>query len=80
MTDLDRLTALDAAFLHIEREGLPVHIGSVGTFEAGPLLDERGELRLAELRTQVAARLDALPRLRRTIRWPATRSCAAPPS
>lgn len=72
MTDLDRLTALDAAFLHIEREGLPVHIGSAATFEAEPLLDERGQLRLDELRAQVEARLDALPRLRRTVLWPST--------
>lgn len=71
MTDLDRLTALDAAFLHIEREGLPVHIGSVATFEAGPLLDPGGRLRLGELRAQVEARLDGLPRLRRKVRWPA---------
>ena len=70
MTELDRLTSLDAAFLHIEREGLPVHIGSVATFEAGPLLDGRGRLRLDELRTQVEARLDGLPRLRRKVRWP----------
>ena len=70
MTDLDRLTALDAAFLHIERDGLPVHIGSVATFEAGPLLDGRGRFRLDELRTQVEARLDGLPRLRRKVLWP----------
>lgn len=67
----ERLTALDAAFLRIERDGLPVHIGSVGTFEAAPLLDERGELRLDELRAQVSSRLDGLPRLRRRIVQPA---------
>lgn len=61
----DRLSALDAAFLHIERDGLPIHIGSVATFEGGPLLDERGKLRLDDLRAQVVSRLDALPRLRR---------------
>lgn len=66
----DRLTALDAAFLHIEREGLPIHVASVATFEAGPLLDDGGHLRLDELRAQVGARLDALPRLRRRVAWP----------
>jgi hypothetical protein len=55
----DRLTALDAAFLHIEREGLPIHVASVATFEAAPLLDEDGNLRLAELRQQASARLAA---------------------
>ena len=78
MTGLDRLTALDAAFLHIEREGLPVHIGSVATFEAGPLLDRRGRLRIDELRAQVEARLDGLPRLRRKVRWPPSAGWAGP--
>jgi diacylglycerol O-acyltransferase len=66
----DRLTALEAAFLHLERDGLPIHIGSVGTFEGGPLLDDDGELRLSELRAQVDRRLDELPRLRRRVVWP----------
>ena len=66
---VDRLSSLDAAFLLIEREGLPIHIGSVGTFEAAPLLDEQGRLRLDELRAQVSARLDSLPRLRRKVAW-----------
>lgn len=66
----DRLTALDAAFLHIEREGLPIHVSSVATFEAAPLVDRDGHLRLDELRTQVTARLDNLPRLRRRVSWP----------
>ena len=65
----DRLTALDASFLHIERDGLPVHVASVATFEDAPLLDEDGQLRLDELRAQVVARLHALPRLRRRLAW-----------
>jgi diacylglycerol O-acyltransferase len=69
--DVDRLTALDAVFLHIERDGLPIHIGSVGTFEGGPLLDDDGRLRLGDLRAQVDQRLDGLPRLRRRVAWPA---------
>lgn len=67
---LDRLTALDAAFLHLERDGLPIHIGSVSIFEGEPLLDEDGELRLSDLRAQVDRRLDGLPRLRRRVVWP----------
>jgi WS/DGAT/MGAT family acyltransferase len=66
---VDRLSSLDAAFLHIERTGLPIHIGSVATFEAGPLLDADGYLRLDELRAQVSSRLDSLPRLRRKVAW-----------
>lgn len=66
----DRLTALDAAFLHIERDGLPIHVASVATFEAAPLLDDDGNLRLEELRQQASARLRGLPRLRRRVVWP----------
>lgn len=68
--DRDRLTALDAAFLFIERPGLPIHIASVGTLEAGPLLHADGTLRLDEIRAQVVTRLDDLPRFRRRIAWP----------
>lgn len=67
---IDRLTALDASFLHMERVGLPLHVASVATFEGGQLLDARGRLRLRELRAQVSARLDDLPRLRRRVVWP----------
>lgn len=64
---LDRLTTLDASFLWFERPGSPVHVGAVATFEAAPLLDEHGELRLADLRARIAARLDLMPRLRRRL-------------
>lgn len=66
----ERLTALDASFLHLERDGLPMHVASVATFEGAPLLDDGGRLRLDELRAGVLPRLDALPRLRRRLAWP----------
>jgi diacylglycerol O-acyltransferase / wax synthase len=64
---VDRLTALDASFVWFERPGVPIHVGAVATFEAGPLLDGSGKLRLAEVREHIAARLDPLPRLRRRL-------------
>jgi WS/DGAT/MGAT family acyltransferase len=64
---VDRLTALDTSFLCSEQPGMPMHVGAVATFEAGPLLDGRGRLRLDELQTRVDARLGALPRLRRRL-------------
>ena len=67
MTTLDRLTTLDTSFVWFERPGSPLHVGAVATFEAAPLLDEHGALRLDELRTRIAARLDPLPRLRRRL-------------
>ena len=67
MSGTDRLTTLDASFLWFEHPGAPVHVGAVATFEAAPLLDEHGDLRLDDLRRRTAARLDALPRLRRRL-------------
>ena len=64
---VDRLTALDASFVWFEHTGSPAHIGSVATFEAGPLLRPSGRLRLAEIRRRIDARLDPLPRLRRRL-------------
>src|SRR5690606_41756973 len=64
---LDRLTTLDTSFLWLERPDAPIHVGAVAVFEGRPLLDERGEPRLDELRARVLARLDRLPRLRRRL-------------
>jgi WS/DGAT/MGAT family acyltransferase len=50
----DRMTALDAAFLHLERTGQLLHVGGVHVVE-GPLDFER-------LRHDVAARLPLIPR------------------
>lgn len=63
----ERLTALDSSFVWFERQGGAVHVGAIATFEAGPLLDDRGELRLDEIRRRISTRLDALPRLRRRL-------------
>jgi WS/DGAT/MGAT family acyltransferase len=64
---VDRLTALDASFLWLERPGVPIHVGAVATFEAPPLLDDGGNLRLDELRARIDARIGELPRLRRRL-------------
>lgn len=65
MTEHDdpRLTALDESFLHMERPGLPMHVASVATFEAGPLLDSAGHVRLDDLAHHIEARAGLLPRL-----------------
>jgi len=63
----DRLTALDQAFLQMERPGLPMHVASVGIFEAGPLLDDRGALRLDDVVAHLEARAGLLPRLRQRV-------------
>ena len=65
--DGDRLTALESSFLAFEHPGRPVHVGAVAVFEADPLLDEHGDLRLDAIRSHVASRLGALPRLRQRL-------------
>lgn len=44
-----------------------MHVGMIATFEAPPLLDSSGELRLGEIGRHVNRRLDQLPRLRRSL-------------
>lgn len=63
----ERLTTLDSSFLWFERSGVPIHLGAVATFEAGPLLDRDGKLRIDAILDHVAARLPAVPRLRRRL-------------
>lgn len=62
-----RLSAVETAYVELAAQGTPVQIGSVGTFEGGPLLDEEGLFRIDDVRARVAARLHLLPRLRQRI-------------
>jgi diacylglycerol O-acyltransferase / wax synthase len=59
---MDRMSPLDASFLHIENDANHMHIGSVGVFE-GPAPDY-GEF--AEL---VAGKLPMVPRYRQKVRF-----------
>jgi len=66
----DRLTPLDASFLYMESDHTPMHMGSIGIFEGGPLHDATGCLRLGEVRSEVESRLHLVPKLRRCVRLP----------
>jgi WS/DGAT/MGAT family acyltransferase len=55
---IDRLSALDEAFLRIESDAAPMHVGWTLLVEGEPPA-------LDEIREQVASRLDLLPRFRR---------------
>ncbi|RIL05247.1 MAG: wax ester/triacylglycerol synthase family O-acyltransferase, partial [Proteobacteria bacterium] len=61
----ERLSALDAAFLAIEDENSPMHVGAVAIFEAGPLARPEGGVDIEWIR----ARIDSLlvPRYRQRI-------------
>ena len=57
---LDRLTSIDAGFLHVEEGGAHMHIGALAVFE-GPAPG------IADLRAHVESRLDRLPRYRQRV-------------
>ena len=59
-----RLKAIEDGYLALEHQGEPMHLGSLGTFEAAPLQDASGRLRLDEIRRHIDARLGLVPRLR----------------
>jgi diacylglycerol O-acyltransferase len=56
----DRLTALDAGFLHLEREGAHMHVASILVFEGEPPAYD-------ELVEAIVARLDLVPRYRQKL-------------
>jgi diacylglycerol O-acyltransferase / wax synthase len=58
---MDRLSPLDASFLHIEDDVNLMHIGSVGIFEGPPPAFE-------ELRSMLAGKVPLVPRYRQRIR------------
>ncbi len=62
------LSPLDAMFLQIESDRTPMHMVSIAFFEAGPLLDDRGELRIETLRRLISSRLELVPKLRQVAR------------
>ena len=67
----ERLSALDAAFLAIETETSPMHVGAVAIFEAGPLARPEGGVDIDRIRALIEALL--VPRYRqRIVRIPFT--------
>ena len=67
MTRYDRLTALDASFLHMERLEYPMHVGALSVLEGAPFFDDNGHFRIGEVRELVQSRLPLLPRFRRRL-------------
>jgi WS/DGAT/MGAT family acyltransferase len=59
--NVDRLSGLDASFLHMEREGAHMHVASTIIFE-GPALTHE------EFRDHIASRLHLVPRFRQKLR------------
>jgi len=63
----DRLGALDASFLHLERLETPMHVGALSVFEGESFFDDTGRFRLADARALVNSRLHLIPRFRRRL-------------
>ncbi|HEY6316500.1 MAG TPA: wax ester/triacylglycerol synthase family O-acyltransferase [Acidimicrobiia bacterium] len=63
----ERLSALDASFLHLERLETPMHVGALTVFEGAPFFTPTGRFRLPDARDLVASRLEALPRFRQRV-------------
>ena len=63
----DRLTALDASFLHLERLETPMHVGALTVLEGEPFFGPADRFRLAEVRDLVASRLHLIPRFRKKV-------------
>jgi diacylglycerol O-acyltransferase / wax synthase len=57
----EQLAALDSAFVLVERQGLPMHVGGLAVLDSGGR--PGGSIRLAELRRRLGSRLRDLPRL-----------------
>jgi WS/DGAT/MGAT family acyltransferase len=63
----ERLAALDAAFVKLDRLGAPYVVGAVLVFERAPVATAGGSLDRARLLAYVAASLDRLPRYRQRL-------------
>jgi diacylglycerol O-acyltransferase / wax synthase len=61
MGNTDRLSGLDASFLHMERDGAHMHVASTIIFEGPPLTHE-------DFRNHIASRLHLVPRFRQKLR------------
>jgi diacylglycerol O-acyltransferase / wax synthase len=63
----DRLSSLDASFLHLERPEYPMHVGAVSVLEGEPFFGADGRFRIEDVRDLVLSRLPLMPRFRRRL-------------
>ncbi|MCP5071270.1 MAG: wax ester/triacylglycerol synthase family O-acyltransferase, partial [bacterium] len=63
----DRLTALDTTFLDLESNGVHMHVGSVATFEPGPLATPEGGIDFAQILRLAEVGLNRAPRFRQKL-------------
>ena len=63
----DRLSALDASFLQLERLETPMHVGALTVLEGEPFFGPDGRFRIADVRELVSSRLHLIPRFRKKV-------------
>jgi len=63
----ERLSAQDSVLFCSQAASASLQIGALALFEAGPLLDDDGHVRLDDLRERLVDRLDAVPRFRQRL-------------
>ena len=63
----DRLSGLDASFLHLERLETPMHVGALTVLEGEPFFGPGDRFRLGEVRDLVESRLHLIPRFRKRV-------------
>lgn len=62
----ERLSNLDASFLHLESRTTHMHVGAVAVFGDGPSVGDKG-VDIDTIRNLIASRLDAIPRYRQRL-------------
>lgn len=65
--DYDRLSALDASFLHLEQLETPMHVGALTVFEGETFFTPEGRFRIGAVRDLVESRLHLIPRFRKRV-------------
>lgn len=65
----ERLTALDNSFLVMESADTPMHVASVGIFDAGPLAHPQGGVDFERITAYVESRLHHIPRYRQKLAY-----------
>jgi diacylglycerol O-acyltransferase len=68
-TFYERLSALDAIFLDLENEIVPMHVGAALLFDAKPLQLEHGGVDIERIRRYTLNALDRIPRYRQRLAW-----------
>lgn len=63
----ERLSALDASFLAIESDAVPMHVGAVLIFDGAPLHGDEGRLAMERLRRYLDHALDSCERYRQRL-------------